>query len=279
MQSDLVLHPKTANYLKSLHVNPRQAILFTGPKGMGKKSIATHLVALFKPKRENVLIVDSGVNASIGIEEVRKIKQFLKLKSNHKDVQRFIQICDSEIMTEEAQNSLLKMLEEPPHNTYFVLTSSRPNQLLATILSRVESHEVVKPSRAELVAYLMSLLPGEDTAKIIALSAGLPGIAVSIARKESNVFLEDIQAAKLFIGSPVADRFRVIDGYAKDRIRAQDFLGACLTVCRAAMDAHIDSQITLNQWANKASQVLSSIQLLEKNVSTKLVLTELAVTL
>jgi len=279
MHFDLILHTKTANYIKAFLADPRQALLFAGPKGMGKKSIAKGLVNLFSPKKENIFNVIPVDSASIGIEEVRKIKAFLKLKSNQKGIQRFILICDADTMTEEAQNSLLKILEEPPDNTFFILTSSRPNILLPTIRSRLETHEIAKPPKIDIVDYLVSNYPGEDMAKIMALSAGLPGIAVALAKKERNVFLDDIQAAKTFFSSPVSDRFRAVDEYSKDRTRANDFLSACLTVCRAAMDAHIGSRAVLTQWAAKSAQIMRSSELLEKNVSTKLVLTELAVTL
>lgn len=48
-------------------------------------------------------------------------------------------------MNKEAQNALLKLLEEPPEKTVFIMTTSRPRLLLPTVLSRVQKLHIVVP--------------------------------------------------------------------------------------------------------------------------------------
>ena len=72
---------------------------------------------------------------NIKINSVRDIKQFLSMNYDESGY-RFILISDAHLMKEEAQNSLLKSLEEPPEKVIFILTSSMISKLKPTILSR-----------------------------------------------------------------------------------------------------------------------------------------------
>lgn len=72
---------------------------------------------------------------SYGINLVRNLKKILSRKP-YQARERLVLIPEAEKLTIEAQNALLKTLEEPPINTFLVLTVSRQEALLPTILSR-----------------------------------------------------------------------------------------------------------------------------------------------
>lgn len=72
---------------------------------------------------------------SIGIGQVRKITQLITVKT-YAGGNRLIIINDMGKATTEAQNALLKILEEPPLGTYFLLTVDNADRLLPTIISR-----------------------------------------------------------------------------------------------------------------------------------------------
>lgn len=75
--------------------------------------------------------------SSIRISQIRNINKFLSL--DYQEIPfRVIIIEDAEQMTEQAQNSLLKSLEEPPKGFVFILISSSPEKLLPTIRSRCQ---------------------------------------------------------------------------------------------------------------------------------------------
>jgi hypothetical protein len=81
------------------------------------------------------LLVSREDKSSIGIEKVRDLVLWLKVKPfQSKD--KVVLIKDSQLLTIEAQNSLLKTLEEPPRNSKIILTSSHKLRLLPTIISR-----------------------------------------------------------------------------------------------------------------------------------------------
>ena len=72
---------------------------------------------------------------NIRINSIREIKKFLSMNYDETGY-RFILILDAHLMNEEAQNSLLKSLEEPPENVIFILTTSIISKLKSTIISR-----------------------------------------------------------------------------------------------------------------------------------------------
>jgi DNA polymerase-3 subunit delta' len=86
----------------------------------------------------DLLIIEKiKTKKSIGIEEVREIGKFLKiLPISHS--QKVVIIKESEILTPEAQNSLLKILEEPPEYARIILEAESEVRFLATITSRCQ---------------------------------------------------------------------------------------------------------------------------------------------
>jgi len=71
----------------------------------------------------------------IKINSIRDIKKFLSMNYDETGY-RFILISDAHLMNDEAQNSLLKNLEEPPENVIFIITTSMISKLKSTIISR-----------------------------------------------------------------------------------------------------------------------------------------------
>ncbi|MDS1029760.1 DNA polymerase III subunit delta' [Bacillota bacterium LX-D] len=142
--------------LKSTNIS--HAYLFLGPKGTGKKTTAYafaaslhcldrgddaahcgHCLSCLKNEHGNHpdLYFTEPQGTSIKIDQIREIKAlsaFKQLESKYK----VIIINDAHKMTEEAANSLLKILEEPPSQTIFILTADSTYGLLTTIISRCQ---------------------------------------------------------------------------------------------------------------------------------------------
>ena len=114
------------------------ALLFEGPSGIGKALLAREF-ALEIAQRDINRVKTIAVlpdKKSIAIDQVRAVKHEAAMTAFSEGRRVFI-VEDADKMGEAAANSLLKILEEPPDNVHFVLTSSRSNALLPTILSRV----------------------------------------------------------------------------------------------------------------------------------------------
>ena len=83
----------------------------------------------------NSMVVESESGKKISIAQARGLIKFLCPRPAHSK-QKFALIRDAQIMTVEAQNSLLKLIEEPPSYLQIILTVNNPKNLLDTILSR-----------------------------------------------------------------------------------------------------------------------------------------------
>jgi len=122
------------------------AHILEGPEGSGKHTIAYAVAAAldggeFSEKIKEGLCPDimeyglTGSNRSIGVETVRTMKEAAFITPNELEFKMFI-ISDAHLMTVQAQNALLKLLEEPPKNVYFMLLCENTANLLTTVRSR-----------------------------------------------------------------------------------------------------------------------------------------------
>ncbi|OGC38794.1 hypothetical protein A2Y85_08010 [candidate division WOR-3 bacterium RBG_13_43_14] len=143
-------------------------LFLSGPRGVGKRSFAfavaqtlgcfpgsTSLILIgaipskVKDKRDKIeeymkqylpenQIVQLEDRAAILIEQIRYLIEMLMTMPSA-GTKRVTIIIEADRMTEEAANCFLKTLEEPPVDTIFILTSSRPEHVLATIQSRCQT--------------------------------------------------------------------------------------------------------------------------------------------
>ena len=78
------------------------------------------------------------------IEAIRSIKKFLS-QAPYQHQSKIVIIEKAHLLQPEAQNALLKMLEEPGENNYFFLTTDHPHQLLSTVISRCRQIKINSP--------------------------------------------------------------------------------------------------------------------------------------
>ena len=97
--------------------------------------------------------------ASIKVEDIRNINDRIKY-GPHRFTSLFVCINQAQLMTNQAANSFLKMLEEPPQNVFFILISPNPKSLLPTIQSRCQS--IYCPLNQDLNAQYGQLLPQKN---------------------------------------------------------------------------------------------------------------------
>ncbi|MDO8488118.1 MAG: hypothetical protein Q7S31_02260 [bacterium] len=129
---------------------------------------------------------------SIGIDDVRQIQHFLSRKPTQTDHNTVI-IYQAHLLTIPAQNALLKTLEEPPGNSLIYLVTDMPDQLLATILSRVDrqpSSPKNAPSPAELKKFqqLLTQLLSTGVGERLKLIE-----AQAFTRESALVFLDQVE--------------------------------------------------------------------------------------
>ena len=109
----------------------------------------------------------------IGIEPIRAIKQETRLMLFGERMRIFL-VSQADKMTVPAANSLLKLLEEPPGDTVFFLTTSVPEQLLSTITSRCQRIrlDMIPESDIEMALIQKWQVPSEKAGFIAGMSGG-----------------------------------------------------------------------------------------------------------
>ncbi|MDR0672460.1 MAG: DNA polymerase III subunit delta' [Zoogloeaceae bacterium] len=120
----------------------------------------------------------------ITIDQVRELDEFLCVGA-HRQKSRVILIHPAERLNREAANALLKMLEEPPPETVFLLVSSEPMRLAPTLRSRCQNLRLSPPPAAEGEAFLAAA-GLRDAATWLALAGGVPFLAMQLAESTTE---------------------------------------------------------------------------------------------
>ncbi len=127
---------------------------------------------------------------------------------------RVIVIEHADLANEQAQNVLLKVLEEPGERHMFVLVADEPSRLLPTIRSRAQPLRIGPVPRDELVAWLVDRerLPADQADALARISGGLSGTAVSFARDARLVDWRRTAQQQLLdlLSRGTADRFGAV---------------------------------------------------------------------
>lgn len=115
----------------------------------------------------------------IRIEQIRALSDFVTVGAVRQGV-RVVVIDPAEAMNHHTANALLKLLEEPPAKTHFVLVSDAPRRLLPTILSRCRLVTLPRPDAGQAARWLAE--QGiEQPADLLALCGGMPVAAAELA--------------------------------------------------------------------------------------------------
>lgn len=170
-QTELLLPPVTQRLLQAAARNPSGAYLFEGPSGTGRTSAARELMrslncrgdengpcascqALAGGNHPDFITVAPLDKPSISTAQVRALLPILALEPYSPQGWRMVLVDPGEALSGGAQSALLKMLEEPPVRTVFVLTSTAAEHLLPTIRSRTQLLRFDHLPVAEICAYL-----------------------------------------------------------------------------------------------------------------------------
>lgn len=286
----LLLHPQTRIALQSIVDGNTHAILLVGPAGAGASALAHQLaaqkleVAVMGLDTHAYFLDISPTDGSISIDEVRKLQRFLQLKTTGKpSIRRVIVINEAGSMTLEAQNALLKSLEEPPTDTVIILTTASISGLRPTILSRVQRLEVLPVSQTQADKYFSSVGFSKDAIdKAYTLSKGHVGLLTAILEeKTEHPLLEHIRSAKSMLTKTTFERVAAVEGLSKQKEQLPDFLSSCRLVCGAALAAaskKSDSKM-ITRWANTLETIYKAEAALSSNPNQKLLLTNLMLNL
>lgn len=156
------------------------ALLFTGPSGCGKTTLARIVAAKLKCAPTDFKEINAA--SSRGIDTIREIEERRTLRGFSGGA-RVIYLDEGHQLTREAQNGMLKLLEEPPPHLFFMIASSEPAKLIRAIITRCTVVECAALSPADLEATIKAVLTKEGAALPPAVLARLVECCEGSARK------------------------------------------------------------------------------------------------
>ncbi len=207
--SDIIGQKKVITSIKNSIRNDRvsHAYILEGSEGIGKQTIASIFASALMCEMEqdtdtkvgepcleckSCIKCQSGnhpdikiIKDKIGIDTIRDFQKDIYIKPYESDRKIYI-ITHAEKMTVQAQNSLLKVFEEPPRYGVIILTVENASQLLDTILSRAILIRFQVHPQSEVELYLREEYPDlkEKIPVLAAFSGGIIGKAKAIATSE-----------------------------------------------------------------------------------------------
>lgn len=191
---DPLLNPKLLaldeqfDQLINLYENKKfpRVLLLNGKKGLGKFTLINHFLnylftknekekkynitkkeintnskfysSLLNQTSQEILFLKAEENKNIKIEDVRNLKQIIS-NTSLIDQPRFIIIDEVEYLNGNSANALLKILEEPSLNNFFILINNQQSDLLKTISSRCLAENIFMPynKKKDVIDYLINL--------------------------------------------------------------------------------------------------------------------------
>ena len=264
------------------------AYLISGMAGVGKRSLARALsqfllckgeskpcgvcagcVQVMEGTHPDLTVVQPGVPInpevdkglkSIPVDEIRMVGE-LTARHAYEGGYRVVTILRAEKMTPQAQNALLKTIEEPPPDTVFLLVTDAPELLLTTIVSRCRSLKLHPwPDDVVLEVLRMHGVADARAREALDVSGGSIGRALSVATDEGFWQRRSDVMRDFFALESRSDILRV-SGQWKDRrdqsdellSDVEDMLRTLLLVCLGRRDASAASGFPA-PWRRMAAQ-------------------------
>ena len=168
------------NALKTGRIS--HAYLFTGPRGVGKTSIARILAheinrLPYTDESMHLDIIEIDAASNRRIDEIRDLREKVHIAPTSAKYKVYI-IDEVHMLTKEAFNALLKTLEEPPAHVVFILATTEIHKLPGTIISRTQRFTFKPIDTAEAVRHLAAIAKSEgmqideDALELLAVHGG-----------------------------------------------------------------------------------------------------------
>lgn len=202
--SDVIGQSLLVHRLKRIISSGRivHAYLFSGPRGSGKKTFGSLFAKALLCESRDQRPCDRCLScrrfvsgnhpdvvfirlekSSIGVDDIREMQRDIQVKPFMHGYKIYI-IEEAHAMTPQAQNALLKTLEDPPEHAVLILLSDRMEGMLPTVLSRCHMLRLGRMSRKDIGLILerrLGLSPA-DASSFARISQGLPGKALELAQ-------------------------------------------------------------------------------------------------
>ena len=248
-----IFHSRTESAIENYLNRPTHGLIISGPEGSGKYFTAIWLANRLEASQLTVKALDS--KNTIAIEQIREL--YTQTRTGMKMT---VIIKEADTMGIEAQNAFLKLLEEPPQNTYFILTVSSAEKLLPTIRSRAQKVTLHNPSQLQISEHMIKIIPGLDKSELDSLIQTNQGRVGSLSTLISSP--EDLEIHKKTLAE--AKNFYMGDKYSRhtacishnfDREWLDTLLGILTIIIHALLKTSTENHAALKR-LNKQAEVV-----------------------
>ena len=260
-----------SNSIKSNMIS--HAYMFEGPSGVGKNTMARELAATLL-EMENLFNSPDYIEItpdgnSIKIAQIRKLQSDILVKP-YKSYKIYV-IDEAQKMTVEAQNALLKTLEEPPKYAIIILITNNKESLLDTIKSRCEIIKFTPIPLVEVADYLTQIGVDKNRASLLAnFSRGSMQKAIELSESEDfHIMRDEVQKyVETFLTGSMLDIMDIQSSIEKYKDNITNVLDLLVNYFRDIMmvKENVDSSMIIN---------LDSLVFI-KNMSTKITYSQLS---
>lgn len=272
----LILNSITAKKVDRIGANPPHALIIASQDDPYNVAIARRLsrkILDTDPLKYAHYKEIVPIKNSIGIDQVREINAFLKLKVPSKDkdgINRICVITKANLLTIESQNALLKNLEEPNQGSLIILCSRDKNMLLQTVRSRCQSLLVSFPALEDIQSHLEP--EGYTKAQIqkaFNQAGGLPELTSAILSDSEHPVIFAAEQAKTMLQMTRFERLALVNSI-KDRDSAKQLAQMLMQIARLGIKSDKDQK-----WQLIYKSAFVCIKMLDANTQPKLALTKL----
>ena len=275
----MLTNPTTKKWLDAFIARPHAALCIESQgNGQCARELVEHINAKTISKNNSPIIYVTSDKKTLGIEEIRALKKQLQLKADRTKqtaLSRIVCIPDAHMLSHEAQNALLKLLEELPANTLAVLIADDRNKLLSTIRSRMYVVPILPISLEQFQEYAQAQgIDPQETQKIHAQAGGAIDTMKELIDDPHGGLSESLQQAKEFLSDISFNRLAQQKSYSEAEKLSQ-LVDALVHVCTVAM--HSKPNTTHAQiWQPKLEAARQAQIALNNNGHTKIVYLQLA---
>ena len=260
-----------SNSIKSNMIS--HAYMFEGPSGVGKNTVARELATTLL-EMENLFNSPDYIEItpdgnSIKIAQIRKLQSDILVKP-YKSYKIYV-IDEAQKMTVEAQNALLKTLEEPPKYAIIILITNNKESLLDTIKSRCEIIKFTPIPLVEVADYLTQIGVDKNRASLLAnFSRGSMQKAIELSESEDfHIMRDEVQKyVETFLTGSMLDIMDIQSSIEKYKDNITNVLDLLVNYFRDIMmvKENVDSSMIIN---------LDRLVFI-KNMSTKITYSQLS---
>lgn len=191
---------------------------------------------------------------ALTVDQIRQANR-VALESSQQGGARVISIEQADMMTESAANALLKTLEEPPEQCYFLLSTVQRHRLLPTILSRCQQLSLVQPSSHVIAAWLATQYSDVIPDYVLRLNNYAPLAALDFIRNNQLDQLNSLTNEFChYLSAPVEQLYSCVDFLMKE---PNDYLHWLWYLLTDAQKVSLGMSIHALPGSHKVSELLS----------------------